>query len=385
MSDGVGRDIAKSVFGVVSSGLVSLFLSVVALRDWAVENLRDHPVEFVSGFLIASTFGGAVTYFVYGGWKRHKDRERPSQEQLDELTEKVHHLESSGYQMAETIKNLPSSQKAALWYAYDVKGDPFSSRDCGLSEELEVLAGYGILDRVKASNFDVSHYVISPGANGVVSGDPRLLEELEMAREDTIVRRERRRRDSLFRNFRRLTPEEKLVIIDLYHLKGHAGRIPNRTKRDLDNGCVGLRSFISADEIDPGSVNVHLEEGVAEMLEEHRDYVKEIEDAREIRRREEEAAEIMVDPCRLLYSLDLRGMTALRRLVGGDLRLDHYEEGELDTLYEYDLVVEHDLTDGGCELELNSVVASYFSSRAGGDELDMAIADLERVESEGAG
>ena len=229
------------------------------------------------------------------------------------------------------------------------------------------------------------HYVISPDANGVVSGDPRLLKELETARDDTVARRERRRRDSLFESFKRLTPDKKHAIIDLYHQRGHTRRLPNRTRDDLDSLDIVLRGLVRGDEIEPGTVDISLREGVAEMLEEHRDYVEQIEGARKRRRREEEAAEIQVDPSLLLRSLDLRGMAALRRLVGGDLRLDHYGEGELDALYEYGLVVEHDLADGGCELELDPVVASYFSSRAGGDELDMAMADLERAESEVAG
>lgn len=427
--NGIGRDVAKAIIGIVCSGLLSIFLSVVTLRDWAIGNLRDHPIEFVSGFLIAAVLGGSLTYFIYGGWRRIKDRKaaqrdleakarelehsyelrliehdrvhdremqdlrsshdremrdlrsRPSREQFDELAERIRYLESASHRMTETIRSLPQAQKAALWYAYTVKGDPFSSQDCNLSGELEALAGHGALDRVRVDGSTLTHYVISPAANEVVSGDPALVGELEAARDALMARRARARRDSLFAIFKGLTPYEKFAIVDLYRARGHSGHVPGDLRRDLLNGTVALGSLIETDEIDPGSTRVCLADGVVEMLDEHADYFGEVCGARDRDRLRRESERISESPSHLLACLNLRGMTALSRLVAGDIRLEHYEEGDLAPLYDHDLILEHERPDGGCDLELRPDVQEYFSTGDGSEELDMAIADLERIES----
>lgn len=381
--------------------LASLVVAVVGVKGltdfWA--RLREMFSSYSTGALFSCGLAAAAaaivaTYFARSGYRRRtaaKDTEiasleaelagRPTQEELDELRERLDVIESRGHRVAETIGQLPDGQKAALWYAYSLKGDPVSERCGGLSGELEALAERDLLTRVRVDGSQLKHYVIGPDANAAISGDEGLLGQLELARDDFSAHRAQLRRDSLFDVFRGLTPYERIAVVGLFDRPGHEGLSPDITSV-LRKGTVSLGKLVALDEFRPNSNMVHLADGVAQMLGEHPDYVTEVRAAAREEDRLRASSEIDGDPSSLLRHLDLRGMRALARLLDGDLALEDYGEGDLDALYDYGLVAERDARDGGTLLELRPDIRDHFSSDAGDEELRMTIAELEKAESD---
>lgn len=381
--------------------LASLVVAVVGVKGltdfWA--RLREMFSSYSTGALFSCGLAAAAaaivaTYFARSGYRRRtaaKDTEiasleaelagRPTQEELDELRERLDVIESRGHRVAETIGQLPDGQKAALWYAYSLKGDPVSERCGGLSGELEALAERDLLTRVRVDGSQLKHYVIGPDANAAISGDEGLLGQLELARDDFSAHRAQLRRDSLFDVFRGLTPYEKIAVVGLFDRPGHESLSPDIASV-LRKGTVSLGKLVALDEFRPNSNMVHLADGVAQMLGEHPDYVTEVRAAAREEDRLRASSEIDGDPSSLLRHLDLRGMRALARLLDGDLALEDYGEGDLDALYDYGLVAERDARDGGTLLELRPDIRDHFSSDAGDEELRMTIAELEKAESD---
>ena len=90
----IGQSVAKAIVGTVGSGLLGVLLSVVAIRDWAVECLRSRPAEFIFGFLVSAAFGGAFTFFVYGAYARKKFDSLPKRAEIHERDERIRSLEA---------------------------------------------------------------------------------------------------------------------------------------------------------------------------------------------------------------------------------------------------------------------------------------------------
>lgn len=388
--------LAGGVLGyLIPTALTAVTATLTDSWPTVVSTAASNPKAAAVIFALSASFGFILGAVVRGAFFKGAiagrdakiaslDKElasRPTQEELDELRERLDVIESRGHRVAETIGQLPDGQKAALWYAYSLKGDPVSERCGGLSGELEALAERDFLTRVRVDGSQLKHYVIGPDANAAISGDEGLLGQLELARDDFSAHRAQLRRDSLFDVFRGLTPYEKIAVVGLFDRPGHESLSPDIASV-LRKGTVSLGRLVALDEFRPNSNMVHLAEGVAQMLDEHPDYVTEVRAAAREDARLRASSEIDSDPSSLLRHLDLRGMKALARLLDGDLALEDYGEGDLDALYDYGLVAEHDARDGGTLLELRPDIRDHFSSDAGDEELRMTIAELERAESD---
>ena len=71
--------VARSIIRSFVAGFGSIAFTWIAMPDWLLANLSEHPVQTVLGFLASAVFGGAVVYAAYGTYVSRRLGDRPGE------------------------------------------------------------------------------------------------------------------------------------------------------------------------------------------------------------------------------------------------------------------------------------------------------------------